>query len=273
VLILLSGFAHYFSFASIPQGFMTVVFLDVGQGDAIYIEAPNGVQFIVDGGPINGGLLPQLGEVMPYYDRTIDGIMVTNPDTDHYAGFLDVLPRYQIGAVFEPGTHSDTSTYASFERMIEEKRISKTVAKKGQRIFLDKKDGVYLDIIFPDRDVSNWVINDGSVIARLVYGSTSVMLQGDAPRKIEEYLVNQGEDVKAQILKVGHHGSKTSSSDKYVTAVDPDLAVISLGKNNRYGFPHKETVDTFAKESVPILRTDLEGQITFVSNGKKFTRK
>lgn len=273
-LVLLAGFVFYYVSATYGNGLLTISFLNIGQGDAIYIEAPNGAQFLVDGGPANGKLLSELGALMPYWDRMIDGILVTNPDADHYAGFLDVLPRYTVGEVFEPGTHSDTATYATFENKIRDQNIPKIITKRGMRIILDKEDGVYLEILFPDRDVGNWVINDGSVVAKLVYGSTSVMLQGDSTQRIEEYLIALDRtNLDADILKVGHHGSKTSTADEYVQAVRPDFAIISDGKGNRYGHPHKETLDTLTKENVSILRTDIEGRITFVSNGKSLKRK
>ncbi|MES2059445.1 MAG: hypothetical protein V4438_00255 [Patescibacteria group bacterium] len=271
-LILLAAFVFYFANSS-HKGVLQISFLNIGQGDAIYIEAPNGVQFIVDGGPANGRLLSELGAVMPYYDRTIDGIMVTNPDSDHYAGFLDVLPRYKIGEDFEPGTVSPTPTYALFEKTISEDGVPRIIAKKGMRITLDKDDGVYIDVLFPDRDVSTWTTNDGSIVAKLVYGDTSVMLQGDSPQKIEKYLIAEGNDVHAQILKLGHHSSRTATAPEYVAAVSPLYAVASLGKNNRYGFPHQETIDTLSAAHVPFLRTDLEGRITFISDGKTFVRK
>lgn len=272
ILAILTGFALYYANTSHGTGLLKISFLDIGQGDAIYIEAPNGVQFVIDGGPANGRLLSELGAVMPYYDRTIDAIMVTNPDADHYAGFLDVLPRYEVGEVFEAGTYSDTATYATFEKEITESKIPKILAKKGMKIVLDKKDSVYMDILFPDKDVSSWSTNDGSIVSKLVYASTSVMLQGDSPQKIEKYLISTGADVRAQILKLGHHSSKTATSPEYVKAVAPLYAVASIGKNNRYGFPPKQTIDTLAAAHVPFLETDVEGRITFVSDGKSFVR-
>jgi competence protein ComEC len=127
---------------------------------------------------------------------------------------------------------------------------------------------VHFDILFPDRDVSNWTSNDGSIIGRLVYGKTSVMFTGDATQKTEGYIL--GQNLKSDILKVGHHGSRTSTSDAFVSAVTPDYAVISDGKDNKYGHPHQETLDTLNKHGIKILRTDLLGTIILDSNGEKF---
>ncbi|MFA6050144.1 MAG: MBL fold metallo-hydrolase [Candidatus Paceibacterota bacterium] len=270
-LVFLSLSFIFISHSASRAGFLRVTFLNVGQGDAIFIETPNGAQFVVDGGPGNT-ILSELPHVMPFFDRTIDGIMITNPDTDHYAGFLETLSRYNVGIVVESGTISKTSTYASLEKMITEQKIPKTIAKRGQKIVLDAESGVYIEILFPDRDVSNLSTNDGSIIAKLVYKNTSMMLQGDAPEKIETYLLSLGDDLNADILKTGHHGSKTSSAFEYVKAVSPQYAVISSGGKNRYGHPHQEVLETLKDLNVSVLRTDTEGRVTFISDGQSFVR-
>ncbi len=260
------------------HGLLTVAVLNIGQGDAIFIEAPNGNQVIVDGGP-DSKLLSELGHVMPFYDRSIDMIVNTNPDSDHYAGFLDLLKSYAVGEFMESGTVSDTPTYQQLEKAVALKRIPKIVAKRGMRIVLDKD--VSLFVLYPDRDVANWTSNNGSIVMKLVYGGTSFLLQGDATDEVEKYLISLEKDpeskvyggLSGQVLKVGHHGSRTSTSPEYVKAVAPEYAAISDGKNNRYGHPHKETLDTLNKYHVKILRTDLEGRIIFESDGENITVK
>ncbi len=259
-------------------GLLTVAVLDIGQGDAIFIEAPNGNQVIVDGGP-DQKLISELGHVMPFYDRSIDMIINTNPDSDHYAGFFDLLKTYKVGEFMESGTISDTPTYKQLEKTIAEKHIPKIVAKRGMKIVLDKD--VSLFVLYPDRDVSNWTSNNGSMVMKLVYGDTSFLLQGDATAEVEKYLVSLEKSAEsrvygglsAQVLKAGHHGSRTSTSEGYVEAVSPEYAAISDGKNNRYGHPHKETLDTLEKNHVKILRTDFLGRIIFQSDGKNITVK
>jgi competence protein ComEC len=246
---------------------LKIAFLDIGQGDAIYIEAPNGRDMIIDGGP-PGALLPVLSSVMPFSDHSIDVIVVTNPDQDHFAGFVDLLDSYEVGAVVEPGTYNKSKIYARLEGLIEEKKIPKLIARKGMKI--DLGGGVHFDVLFPDRDVSTWKVNDGSIVGRLVYGNTSVMLTGDAPQKTESYIL--GNELKSDILKVGHHGSRTSTSESFVKEVDPQYAVISDGKDNTYGHPHQETLDTLEKIGAIILRTDLFGTIIFESDGIRLLR-
>lgn len=264
-LILLSFGLYVISRNSFPN-LLRVSFLDIGQGDAIFIEAPNGSQFIIDGGPDNN-LLKELGKVMPFFDHTIDGIMVTNDDSDHYSGFIGMLDRYSTAIEFESGTKKESTLFDLYKDKLSKHGVKQLLAKRGMRIVLDKESKVYLDIIFPDRDVYNLATNDGSIVAKLVYGDTSIMLQGDSPSKIEHYLVGQGVNLKADILKLGHHGSRTSTSEEYVREVDPRYAVAMLGASNHYGFPHKETLSTLNNLSIPFLRTDLMGTITFISNG------
>ena len=253
---------------------LTVSFLDIGQGDSIFIDAPSGNQVLIDGGP-GSIVLHRLGEVMPFYDRSVDALIVSNPDKDHFAGFVDVLNRYEVHDVIEPGTVSATAIYHTFKDLVAKKHIPDLLLKTGDRIVLDEKRGVVLDILFPDRDVSGLAINDGSLVARLSYRNICFMMMGDAPQKIEEYLMHlfSPEALHCQVLKVGHHGSRTSTSANFVQAVAPEYAVISDGKDNKYGHPHQETLDTLNNFGVNILRTDELGTITFTTDGNKIKIK
>lgn len=252
-------------------GILTFAVLDVGQGDALYIESPTGTQVIIDGGPGNN-LLKALPKVMPFYDRSVDMIVVTNPDSDHYEGFIKFLDKYSVDNVLEPGTTNAYPAYGVFQKKIEQKNIKKIIAIRGQNI--DLGGGAYLQVLFPDRNVSQVSPNTGSIVMKLVYGDTSVLLQGDSISNIEQYLLElDGEYLKSDILKVGHHGSKTSSVEEYVAKVSPEWAVISSGKNNSYGHPHKETVNTLYNLKVPAYSTCNNGTIFFESDGKSFVLK
>jgi len=254
-------------------GILTVAFLDIGQGDAIYIEAPNGNQMLIDGGPPKT-ILSALRSVMPFYDRSIDMLLVTNPDKDHMGGFIDVLNSYRVGKVVEPGTESPTATYAELEKTMAARGVSKLLARRGETIWLDKKHGVGFHVLFPDRDVSGLARNDGSIVGKLIYGNTSVMFTGDAPQAIEHYLVSlDGKKLKSDVLKVGHHGSRTSTSEEFVGFISPTYAAISDGLGNKYGHPHKETLDTLAKFNVKIFRTDQLGTIVMKMDGENIKIK
>lgn len=253
--------------------FLEISFLDVSQGDAIYIEAPNGNNMLIDAGPEDRVLTP-LEEVLRG-KKEISVLVVTNPDADHISGFRSVIPLYKVGTIFEPGTSSTTETYQELEALIKEYKIPKLIAEKGTKVMLDKEKNIYFEVLFPDRDVSGWERNDGSIVGRLVYGETSVMLMGDATTTTENAIMlrTEKEKLHADILKLGHHGSRTSSSLAWLLAVSPRLAIISSGEGNRYGHPHQEVTDRLQKLVIPFFNTKDEGTITYISNGKTFIKK
>ncbi|HTE49061.1 MAG TPA: ComEC/Rec2 family competence protein [Candidatus Paceibacterota bacterium] len=269
LLVAVTAGLVYQDFQNSHRG-LTFAMLDIGQGDALFIESPTGMQILVDGGP-PGKILGQLSRVMSPFDKHIDAIIITNPDQDHIGGFLDVLKVYKVDKVFEPGTINDSKTYQNLETEIKNKKIPDILAKKGMR--LDLGGGANLDILFPDRDVSLWASNDGSIVARLSYGETSVMLTGDATTKTEKIILGENSlaMLQSDILKVGHHGSRTSTSEAFVKAVSPEVALISDGKDNKYGHPHQDTLDTLASFGAKIFRTDLLGTIIMESDGKNET--
>ena len=264
-LFLMTVFVWYAVFAE-TRGGLTIAFLDVGQGDAIFIESPNGNQILLDGGP-NKKVLRELTEIMPFYDRSIDMIISSHPDKDHIAGLVEVARRYNVSAAMESGVNSNSAVYRELNKIIDEKEIQKIFARRGMRINMG--DGVYIDILFPDRDVSGLETNAASIVAKLIYGKTSFMLTGDSPKAMEQYLVSLGgKALKSDVLKTGHHGSKTSTSESFLGYVSPKYAVISSGAGNRYGHPHQETIDLLNRFKIPILRADELGTIKMKSNGE-----
>lgn len=271
ILITVVGSVFFFAFRA-PNRILRVAFLDVGQGDAIFIESPTGNQIIFDGGP-GSALVSEVAKQMSLFDRSIDMIVVTNPDKDHFEGFIPLLSRYSMEAVLEPGVSADENpVYQELQRIIAAKQMPVVKARTGQKILLG--GGAYIDIIFPDRDIEEVSHNEGSIIARLVYGETSVLLTGDTTKNIESYVLESyREYLNSDILKVAHHGSDTSTSDAFVKAVSPDIAIISAGKGNSYGHPKKETLDTLKNNKVKTLVTMDEGTIVFESDGKTFKRK
>lgn len=253
-------------------GILAVSFLDVGQGDAIFIEAPSGRQVLVDGGA-NGVVALELARVMPWYDRSIDVVIATHPDQDHIGGLIDALSRYSIGTIVESSVQdvegSDSRGFAAAAAAESAKRI---VASRGQ--IVDLGDGAYIEILFPDRVVESVETNTGAIVARLVYGDTAFMLTSDSPRSVEEYLVQlDGTALRSNVLKAGHHGSNTSSSPIFIGYVAPEYAVFSRGCDNSYGHPHQEVIDTFGRFEIPTIDTCEEGTITFVSDGQTVVRR
>ena len=252
---------------------LRLVLLDIGQGDAIYIEAPNGRQMIVDGGP-KDALMGELAKVMPRGDKSIDAIVITNPDADHMHGFISLLKQYSVGAVLEPGTPTHTQTYAQIEEGIAEHHIPRIIARAGMRVVLDPVRNIYYEVLFPDRDVSTWKTNDGSIVGRLVYGSTSYLLTGDATFYTESLIeARYGNTLASDVLKVGHHGSRTSTGDALLEAVRPALAIISAGLHNSYGHPTQETLDRLTAHHIPYYVTIDKGYIEVNSDGVHVTTR
>ncbi len=245
---------------------LTVAFLDVGQGDAVYIEAPNGNQMLVDSGsgPV---VLRELGKVMPLYDRSIDVLVATHPDKDHIGGLPDVLRHYKVNLLLRSGAKNVTGVFKELNLLSQKESIQKILARRGMVIRFG--GGVYAEILSPFRIVPFADSNDASVVIRLVYGGTEFMLTGDAPQKIERNLVSKyGKHLRSNVLKAGHHGSKTSSAISFIKSVSPNYVVISAGKNNRYGHPHKETLARLAQFDASVLNTAKEGTIIFTSDGE-----
>ena len=274
ILLMLLTSANIFIWYAVkresPSHVVVVGFLNIGQGDAIYIESPTHNKIMIDGGPTSS-VLNELTKVMPFYDRAIDTLLITNPDADHYSGFIDILKSFSVKHIIEPGTHSDTARYKELEKNIVIKNIPKIIARRGMIIHLG--GGADLEILFPDQDVSHFLSNDGSIVSKLMYGKTSVMLTGDAPSKTEEYILSLDTDnrnIKSTILKEGHHGSRTSASELFIKAVSPAYDIISAGLKNRYNHPHKETIDLLEQLQIPTLITFERGTIIATSDGTNF---
>lgn len=238
-----------------------VYIFDVGQGDAIFIQAPNGNQVLIDGGP-DDTVLSRLGTVMPFYDHSIDVLLLTHPHADHLRGLMEVIKRYDIGMVIESGVVYDTADYKEWNDVLEKHSIPIVYAVHGKDIRVDTD--VTLSLLAPlenHKSVSVKNIHDSMVVSRLVFGGSSMLLTGDMEDDLERKLLFVGVPLLADILKVGHHGSKTSSSEVLLDAVHPKVAVISSGKRNKYGHPYTEVLSRMVDHAVQIFRTDELGTI------------
>ncbi len=234
--------------------------LDIGQGDSLLLQTPHDKLILIDGGP-NQNVLQALGDVLPFFMRTFDYVILTHPDRDHLDGLLPVLERYGVKNFMLTGIWKDNAFYRALIEKILENKIPVQFAEAGSDIVID---GVTLDILYPtkkligDRPADP---NDTSIIIKATYDGRLIMLTGDAGVEIEKRIMESGADLHSDILKAGHHGSRTSTSDEFVSAVKPTYAVISDGRDNSFGHPHKEVVATLMRHGVNILRTDQLGTI------------
>jgi len=243
--------------------------LDIGQGDAILIKTPYGQNILIDGGPDNS-VIQRLGRNLPFYDRTIDLMILTHPDADHVTGLVEVLRRYKVKQILYTGVIDEMPNYLEWLRMIKEKQVPMNIAFAGQVISLGKDLKLY--ILYPTHSYLNQTaedLNDTSIVAKLIYKSSNFLLTGDASIEVEKELVANEVDLKSDVLKVGHHGSKTSTCVEFVRVVNPDYAVISVGRDNKFGHPNFRVLRNLEKEGVEILRTDEMGDVVLVSNGEE----
>lgn len=258
------------SIASQKNGLLKIYFFDVGQGDAIFIEAPNGNQVLVDGGP-DKSVLQKLGEVMPFYDRSIDLVVVSHPHADHVSGLIDVLDRYDVSNILEAKEVYNSPVFQAWQKAVEDENAKEVEAIAGQEIDLGK--GVTLTVIYPFESAAGKITSkphDYVVATILKYGEFEVLLTGDMEEKVERKLILNGSDINADVLKVGHHGSRTSSSSEFLSAVSPEVAIIQVGEKNRYGHPSPEVLKRLDEYGIRYYRNDLNGDIKIISDGRSY---
>lgn len=305
-----------------------VHFLNIGQGDAIYIKAPNNNSVLIDSGPQNEKVIAEIQQFKNIFDRRINVLLITHADADHIGSMKKVIEKFQYQKFAYSGLSSDTKLFQDLmiqvgqvEHINENKKL---VLTSGMSIVLDEAKDIRFDVLFPDFDFQingyknckviqenksqknkkvkskskssntkdpclkllNTETNLNSIVGRLSYGSTSFMLTGDAPVEVEKFIIERHENksfdrstrmdqtnLKSDVLKLGHHGSKTSTSAVFLNALSPNFAVISVGKDNRYGHPHKivlDTLDDYKKSyqsTLEVFRTDLDGTVSFYSDG------
>jgi len=252
-----------------PQ-LLEVSFFDVGQGDSIFIETPENHQILIDGGP-DATVLEKLGEEMPFWDREIDLVILTHPDFDHLNGLIEVLKSYKVDNILWAGVIADGEGYNEWLNAVEEEKARVIITQKGQKI---KSNEVYLEIIYPFESLNGKITentNNSSIVGRLVFGKNSFLFPGDIYKSIEKEITDKNGDLDSDVLKISHHGSKYSSNEDFIKEVSSEIAVISVGKDNKYGHPHQETLETLEKYGIKILRTDINGDIKIFSNGENLT--
>ncbi len=253
-------------------------FLNVGQGDAILIKTPKDQTVLIDGGPDNK-VLEKLGKYLSPLQKRIDLVILTHPHADHVSGLVEVLRRYSVGGVILTGAKLKTDVYSEFLKIIKERNVPVVIAEAGQAIHFDKN--LEFDIISPSKNLSGEVfnkksegfssggndVNETSIVGKLIYNDFSIMFMGDATLKIENQLLAYGDNLKSDILKVGHHGSKYSSFTNFLESVAPQAGIIEVGAKNFYGHPSQAALSRLGMFNVNIFRTDLNGDVRVLSNG------
>ncbi len=251
---------------------LDITILDIGQGDATFIEFPDGQQMLVDCA-IDARIIEALGRVMPFYDRDIEYLVVTHPDLDHYGGCIDVLKRFDVEHIVYNGMEKPyDDLWQEFNAAIEAHIQKGKLYTLAEEQFVWNISTTTINFLYPDHSIlddqnvpnveKQTGANDTSIIMKLTYGDQDVLLTGDAEEDLEEYLIaTYGEQLDVEILKAGHHGSKTSSIEEFVSSTSPETSIFSAGRNNKFGHPSPRVLKKFERASTTVWRTDVHGDI------------
>lgn len=270
--VVLVGILALASASQRPDGLLHLTMLDIGQGDAILVETPSGATLLVDGGPDPELTLRRLGEELPFFQRRIDVLLLSHPHQDHIAGLIDVLARFEVGLILHAGIAYDNPAYDRFRVEADGEPDGRlALARAGQALALDA--ATTLEILYPTEEdaaapLPEGDINNGSVVALLRYGGFSALLTGDAEAPVEATLLSRGLIPDVDVLKVGHHGSSSSTTPGLLDTARPEVALISAGIDNEHGHPTAQTLDALlGRPGLAVRRTDLDGTITISSDG------
>jgi len=247
---------------------LEVYFFDVGQGDCILIRTPENQDILIDGGP-DDKVVSHLGSTLPFWDRDIELLILTHPHEDHVAGIPDVMKKYEIDKILYMDVDYENTNFEEMKRMIEENGIEAGPTYWGDIFYFDSE--IRLETIYPfvNSDLDEFEdLNDTSIVNRLVYGETEILLTGDAGEPVEEEIIGNNIDIEADILKAGHHGSKYSSSLEFIEAIEPESSIFQVGAGNQFKHPHFVTLYNFDRYGIDIYRNDEQGTIKVESDGK-----
>jgi len=249
------------------HGILTVTFLNVGKGNSVFIESPSGAQILIDAGP-DKNILKEISHVLPWYDRSLDLLVMTNTDAGNYTGFIPLLQNYSARQVLESGMDAGTAPYQVLKSEITQKKVQEIVAQRGQTF--DLGGGSSLQILFPDRDVSGMSSDTGTVVIRLSYGNTSVLLTGDSRASITNYLATlDSSNLQSTILALGYHGALATSSQNFLQSVAPEQVIIFVA-TDKPTVAQRETENILNVSHIQFLNRSNLDDITLHSDGKKF---
>jgi competence protein ComEC len=270
--LLIATILVWVAFLNMPDDKLHVSILDVGQGDAILIQTPNRQDILIDGGPSPQAIRLELGKKLPFWDKTIDLVILTQPQADHATGLIEVLQKYKVPQTMEPGVTYDSFTYQQWLKLVNDNEIRHEIGHAGQEI--DLGSGIKLEVLYPPSPLLKGTlddINNNGLVLRLTWNKVSFLFTADIGRETEWYLIAQRANLKSTVLKVAHHGSLTSTSPEFLAAVNPEVVAISAGVNNRFGLPHSQVVDRLTERlgNDRVYLTSTHGTIEFITDGDR----
>ncbi|APC83265.1 ComEC/Rec2 family competence protein [Clostridium botulinum] len=246
---------------------LKVHYIDVGQGDSILVQTKD-KNILIDAGTrkSSDSLISYLKK---QHIKKLDYVIATHPHEDHIGGMPKVIEEFEISNFYAPKKTANTKIFKDMILQLKKKNLKINVAKKG--ISLDLSNNSSLDFLAPVKD--NYEnTNDSSAVVKLTHGNTKFLFTGDAEKTSEKDILNSNEDLSSNVLKIGHHGSHSSSSKEFLDKINPKIAIISCGKNNDYGHPHKETMKELNKRNIEVYRTDIDGNIVLTSDGENIKK-
>lgn len=256
------------AFFTLPDQRLRVSFLDVGQGDAILIRTPSH-KVLVDGGPSPQAIARHLGRKLPFWDRRIDLVVLTHPHDDHLMGLMEVLQRYQVGGVLATPYVHDSSLYQEWLSLVEAKGVPYVLAKQGQEVRLGPQ--ARLEVLHPGEKLLQSTTSDAnnnSVVLRLEWGAFTVLLPGDIEQEGQRGLLSKQPELASLVLKVPHQGARNALSEGFLERVNPQVAIISVGKDNPFGHPAPETLQKL--QGAKVFRTDRNGTVEVETDGQGY---
>jgi competence protein ComEC len=256
--------------ATMPDNELRVSFLDVAEGDAILVQKGS-CQVLIDGGPSPQAITLELSQQMPFWDRSIDLLVLTHPHQDHLGGLMEVMRRYNVEQVLYPFLDYKSLLYDEWLRFIGETRVKSISACTGQRI--DIGEGIAIDVLWPSENFIEGTdsdIDNNSVVLLLTVGEIKFLFTGDVMSEAEWELIRARAEINANVLKVGHHGSSTSTTAEFLAVVNPQAAVICVGANNTFNFPSSTILERLEEKvgQENVYRTDINGTVTFITDGE-----
>ena len=261
---------------TLPDKYLHVSFLDVGQGDAILVQTPDGQNILIDGGPSPQALCLELSKKLPFWERTIDLVISTQPQADHITGLIEILRRYKVKQIIEADVNYSSAIYQEWLDVINNNHVKHSTVEAGQ--IIDLGNDIRIEVLNPPLELfegtSSNTDNNGLVL-KLGCGQISFLFTADIRREAELNLIMQRANLRSTVLKVAHHGSNTSTSIKFLSLADPEIAVISVGSENSYGHPHAEVINILVSDigDDRIYRTDIAGTIELITDGNRLWLK
>ncbi|MDI6703920.1 MAG: ComEC/Rec2 family competence protein [bacterium] len=257
---------------------LRVTFIDVWQGDSILIEVPGGEKILIDAGrkgtedfPFDAGEERVLPLLQDKKIKHLSHVILTHPHSDHVGGLIAVLKNIKVSQVLDPGIPHPTPVYEEFLKLIEEKDIPYRIIRRGDDLSFG--ENIEVTVLNPPRDLyeGESMANNNSLVIKMKYGDISFLFTGDIEEEqLEELITIYGEGLKSEILKVPHHGSVDGNPLNFIEIVSPEVAIISCGSGNRFGHPHKETLERYKRQGSKIYRTDLDGNIEVSTDGVRY---